>query len=182
MYSTLIVVLFPFFVPIEYLPCSHFCFHSFTIGIGGIIFWDHSGVLRLYCDPWYFFRLAQKLPDTNNDDNFRRIKGTVTSIVLDADDDKNNDETNNAEHYIKTMKKVLTYTDHDSSSTNDDARVKTIAYDYLIIATGATYAAPISPATTTIGERGSILDRNNEWHNAHTKLKGAKRVLILGGG
>jgi NADH dehydrogenase FAD-containing subunit len=139
------------------------------------------GVLRLYSDPWYFFRLAQKLPDTNKDDNFRRMKGTVTSIV-DADNDKNNDGTNNAEH-IKMKKKVLTYTDHDSSGTNDDTRLKMFAYDYLIIATGATYAAPISPATTTIGERGStILDRNNEWHNAHTKLKGAKRVLILGGG
>ena len=31
---------FPF-VP-TYLPCSHSCSYSFTIGIGGIIFWDHS--------------------------------------------------------------------------------------------------------------------------------------------
>lgn len=135
------------------------------------------GVLRLYCDPWYFFRLAQTLPETNDETKFVRIRGTVTSIIVDDNHDC---------RVGKIMKKVLTYTDHNnhnSSGTNTDDRVKTIAYDYLILATGATYAAPISPSTASIREGGTtILDRNNEWHNAHTKLKGAKRVLILGGG
>lgn len=136
------------------------------------------GVLRLYCDPWHFFRLAQKLPETNEDNNFVRIRGTVTSIVDDNPDCR----------VGKIMKKVLTYTDHNNhnasvTNNNDNDRVKTIRYDYLILATGATYPSPISPATASIREGGTtILDRNNEWHNAHTKLKGAKRVLILGGG
>lgn len=144
------------------------------------------GILRLFCEPGRFFQMAQALPETSPSCNFVRIEGTVTSIV--AEDP--------LEQQRRTkMKKVVTYVptnatafvDEDPNNVESLTPTKTQSYDYLILATGATYCDPISPATPKVGGRPtpstfSLAGRYKEWEKAHEKLKGAKRVLILGGG
>jgi len=128
------------------------------------------GILRLFCEPEYFFRLAQALPEKNDGDacGLERIQGIVTSIV--------------GEHPTERTTKVLSYIPTGNGDYNVQAtQTKKMRYDYLILATGATYNQPISagnqtPATTT------LVGRYEEWKRAHERLKGSKRVLILGGG
>ena len=145
------------------------------------------GILRLFCEPWHFFKLAQALPETKEDSGFRRICGTVTSLL--EDDGEGRSENANG----RETKKVLTYvpTDEkiDSSEANAAgaaANTKNLGYDYLILATGATYNYPISPAPPVASGSGpkttTLIDRYHEWKKAHEKLRGAKRVLVLGGG
>lgn len=125
------------------------------------------GILRLLREPDYFFHLAQELPKTNDGDSFERIQGTVTSIVAEG--------TAGA---ITSGKKVLTYV-----PTSQTQSTKNLSYDYLILASGATYTEPISPANAVAGTPNtSLLGRYEEWKRAHELLKGCKRVLILGGG
>jgi len=182
------------------------------------------GILRLFCEPGYFFRLAQALPETNQEECFQRIQGTVTSIVSEEDDNNNNSDNDNdsdnnndndgipnttttyANNPTRTMtarnseqnaNKILTYIPANANA--NASTTKTLRYDYLILATGATYSAPISPAAVnatatatanstntnnnnTNNTNTNMLDRYREWKTAHARLRGAKRVLILGGG
>ena len=170
------------------------------------------GLLRLFVNPAYLFKLIQKLPDTttinadnnnNNFNNFVRIQGTVTGIVEIAAA-----ATTAANNGHNNFRKILTYTDHDDDKNSNENIIKnnkgekTIPYDYLILATGTTYVAPpISSSSARVtnndydydddeygyGRRQqstttTLLDRNKEWHDAHTKLEEAQRILILGGG
>lgn len=139
------------------------------------------GILRLFCEPGYFFRIAQALPETNDKINFQRIQGTVTSVVLENEaGNDNNCNPTKANHYQPLkMKKILTYL--PATSSDKQTETKTLAYDYLILATGATYTSPISPETNST-TRTNMLGRYREWKDAHARLKVAKKVLILGGG
>ncbi len=135
------------------------------------------GILRLFCEPWYFFKLAQALPENNHEDGctFERIQGIVTSIV--AEDSLQKSEKPRPEQ----MTKVLTYI----PTVNNGGRSRNLSYDYLILATGATYSQPISPGTPKgkqTPETTTLLGRYKEWKRAHEQLKTAKSVLILGGG
>ena len=177
------------------------------------------GILRLFCDPGYFFHLAQALPETMSDDDgdgngdtccsFERIQGTVTSIVKEdpAETTENKNPAGKMQNvltYIPTVdgnpsdnNKINSNTDTDTDNNHDGAlaaaaitpATKNLRYDYLILATGATYTEPISPATPKVAGRlnpltttTTMLGRYKEWQNVHERLKGAKRVLILGGG
>lgn len=143
--------------------------------------------------------------------SLERIQGTVTSIVVE-DPAENTENKNPASPTTRgqygKLKKVLTYvpTADDDPSDNaiinntdnnhNDAQAaaitpttKNLRYDYLILATGATYTEPISPATPKVAGRPmplttttTVLGRYKEWQKVHERLKGAKRVLILGGG
>jgi NADH dehydrogenase FAD-containing subunit len=53
-----------------------------------------------------------------------------------------------------------------------------LPYDYLILATGATYTSPISPTR----EEMTLQDRRLGWMVAHQRLTQARSVIILGGG
>jgi NADH dehydrogenase FAD-containing subunit len=145
------------------------------------------GILRLFCEPGYFFHLAQSLPETSdlNGCSLERIQGTVTSIVME-----------NPTLRDGGMKKVLTYVstieyDRRDNVIEENARTsattKNLSYDYLILATGATYTEPISSATPKLAGGPTIatttmFGRYEEWKKAHERLNGANRVLILGGG
>jgi len=145
------------------------------------------GILRLFCEPGYFFHLAQPLPETSDVDgcSFERIQGTVTSIVMEDPTLRDGG-----------MKKVLTYVptieyDRRGNAIEGNARTsattKNLSYDYLILATGATYTEPISSATPQLAGGPTIatttmFGRYEEWKKAHERLNGANRVLILGGG
>jgi NADH dehydrogenase FAD-containing subunit len=175
------------------------------------------GILRLFCDPGHFFQLAQALPERTSDDggdgngdgygccSFERIQGTVTSIVKEDPA-----ETTEIKNPAGQMQKVLTYvptlddnpSDHtinnnitDNNHCGAQAAVaitpatKNLRYDYLILATGATYTEPISPATPKVAGSSipwttttTMRGRKKEWQNVHERLKGANRVLILGAG
>ncbi|VEU33650.1 unnamed protein product [Pseudo-nitzschia multistriata] len=156
------------------------------------------GILRLFCEPGYFFRLAQSLPESSEEDGFRRIHGTVTSIVGERGADErgtSHNPTRTTEASEENVEKVLTYLPScNGAETAAATTTKTLRYDYLILATGAAYHAPISPAAwsasastngtadTSQATSPNMLDRYREWKTAHERLKGAKRVLILGGG
>mmetsp|Transcript_13018 Transcript_13018/g.32865 ORF Transcript_13018/g.32865 Transcript_13018/m.32865 type:complete len:582 (+) Transcript_13018:157-1902(+) len=128
------------------------------------------GILRLFCEPEYFFRLAQALPEKDDGDacGLERIQGIVMSIV--GGDPR------------ERTTKVLSYIATGNGDNSVEAtQPKKLSYDYLILATGATYNQPIStgnqtPASTT------LLGRYEEWKRAHEQLTGSKSVLILGGG
>lgn len=139
------------------------------------------GILRLFCEPGYFFRIAQALPGTNDKVNFQRFQGTVTSVVLEntAGNDNSYNPTKTSHSQPGKMKKILTYL--PATGSDNQTETKRLAYDYLILATGATYTAPISPETNST-TRTNMLGRYREWKDAHARLKVAKKVLILGGG
>lgn len=142
------------------------------------------GILRLFCEPSGFWDLAQSLP--GGSDGVERIKGTVISLVGGGDPSPRGGHGTN---------KVLTYVPAQPSGGERDATetsaptTKSLRYDYLILATGATYNEPISPATAKVAlgpptttNRGTLHDRYREWQKAHERVQGARSVLILGGG
>merc|ERR1719343_1817500 len=150
----------------------------------------------MFCEPGQFWHLAQSLPGaTDPGCSFERIQGTVTSIVgVDPVDVAGNHAAQN-----KSPKKVLTYVPGKTTQGGNDnnnyttdsieavASTKNLDYDYLILATGATYTSPISPAPTkAIGRptnsEASLNDRYQEWRKAYERLKVSRSVLILGGG
>jgi len=106
------------------------------------------GILRLFCEPRLFADLAQPLPSSRR--NFTCLQGKVTSLDKD--------------------KKILTYVQGSSS--------KTLAYDYVILATGSTYTAPISPLQQEMTLKG----RQQGWNKAHDRLRKATKIIVLGGG
>ncbi|KAG7341680.1 NADH dehydrogenase [Nitzschia inconspicua] len=103
--------------------------------------------------------MAQPLPASNKAQNFQRIQGRVTSLV-----DSNNNN------------KILTYTPTSQHATSQTAQ--NIKYDYVILATGATYTAPISPTPQEL----TLENRLKGWQAAHQCLVKAKTVIVLGGG
>jgi NADH dehydrogenase FAD-containing subunit len=123
------------------------------------------GILRLFCEPDGFYNVVQPLPASNTYPNFHFIQGKVTSLV-----DRNN-------------QKILTYLPPCGTTCSRDTpskRPQQLRYDYVIVATGATYSAPISPR---LQENAMTLEnRFREWQLAHRHLDLAHRVLILGGG
>ncbi len=134
------------------------------------------GILRLFCEPDYFYHLAQEIPKAIDGCSLERIQGTVTSIVADGPAEG-----------LASDRKILTYVpalDHLSTdNTTQTPATKSLSYDYLILATGATYAEPISPSNTAAGKpTTSMLGRHDEWKRAHDLLQGSKSVLILGAG
>mmetsp|Transcript_12242 Transcript_12242/g.18775 ORF Transcript_12242/g.18775 Transcript_12242/m.18775 type:complete len:435 (-) Transcript_12242:217-1521(-) len=105
------------------------------------------GVLRLFCDPRLFEKMARSLkPPTNG----RVLHGKVIDI-------KNN---------------KISYVSAGGESTH------TIGFDYVITATGSTYAHPITASL----EESTLGDRQKSWINAHKELQSSKRIIVLGGG
>lgn len=135
------------------------------------------GILRLFCEPELLDSLAQPLPlgssQSKSKDGihpchlYQFIHGRVTSIV---------EETAGAGSGTpsKTFRNVLTYMPSFGGAP------KTLAYDYLIVATGMTYRQhPISPNPST---EVTLADRFKAWKAAHRQLNQAQRVIVLGGG
>ena len=134
------------------------------------------GILRLFCEPDHFFHLAQEIPKAIDGCSLERIQGTVTSILKDG-----------AAEDLASERKILTYVPALDQLSSDNSTqtpaTKSLSYDYLILATGATYAEPISPATAVAGKpTTSMLGRYDEWKRAHYQLQASKSVLILGAG
>jgi apoptosis-inducing factor 2 len=120
------------------------------------------GILRLFCEPELFHQVAQPLPTSQQYKNFQFIQGRVTSLV-DSDSTKGN-------------QKILTYT--PTGETGSSNSPQTLKYDHVIVATGATYTAPISPTPQEL----TLPDRFHAWQAAHDDLQKAKTIIVLGGG
>jgi NADH dehydrogenase FAD-containing subunit len=122
------------------------------------------GILRLFCQPDAFYNVVQPLPASNTYPNFQFYQGKVTSLV-----DRNNN-------------KILTYlpTSNTPPSTQQQQQPRQLRYDYIIVATGATYPAPISPRLQE--NIMTMENRFREWQVAHQHLDRARNVLILGAG
>jgi len=135
------------------------------------------GILRLLCEPQKFFQLAQRLP--HDASTHQVLQGKVLSILED-------NPSNSA-----SPKKILTY----QPIPNPAIPSKMISYDYLILATGANFSAPISPAVSD-KENNTLPDGNGQaftrgfmmkgrhqtWQEEHQRLEDAKSIIILGGG
>lgn len=121
------------------------------------------GILRLFCEPDHLPHLAKDIPQ--NPRTHQVIQGKVTSIFQDVDSLSD-----------ATRRKTLTY----QSTLPDSENIETqLQYDYLILATGATYTQPISPNSD---EAMTLQGRHQEWKSVNTRLEEASHIVILGGG
>lgn len=128
------------------------------------------GILRLFCDTSAFFHMTQPLPASNKQQQFQCLQGRVTSLV---------DGSNNNNSKTLTYTPTATLLPHAAPSrTPPPPPPQTLKYDYVILATGATYTAPISPTP----QEWTLSDRFKGWQAAHVKLKQAQSVIVLGGG
>ena len=129
------------------------------------------GILRLFCQPQHFDRVTKSLVVPKEDSSccsYEFIQGKVIGLVGD-------------EATSIIPQKVLTYraVKRDSSGATYLASSKTtICYDYLILATGATYPSPIWPMTNELTLEG----RRKGWQQNHQKLEGTRTITILGAG
>eukprot|EP00946_MAST-07B_sp_MAST-7B-sp1_P003654 g3654.t1 len=119
------------------------------------------GVLRLFCDPSLHASITRPMPGqspssfTSHEFVHGRVKRIDESSVV-----------------------VRTFGESDDANTADKAAEITIPYDYIVIATGADYRAPITPLPNETNFR----TRHLTWNEQAARLKAAKSVLILGGG
>ena len=124
------------------------------------------GVLRLFCEPEHYDNLAKNL-SRQGSPSHEFIHGRVTSIVGDENDG--------------SWQKVLTYQpviSKGGGTVSMESRHKTLKYDYLILATGATYPSPIWPNQNEL----TLNNRRQGWKKVHKDLLGAHRILVLGAG
>jgi NADH dehydrogenase FAD-containing subunit len=121
------------------------------------------GILRLFCDPHHTPNIIQSLPtnpECSKNIQYQFIQGKVTSILKD--------DGNGVQKVVSCI----------PSATSSTKSCQTISYDYLIVATGSTYATPISPSAIEM----TIQGRYNTWQNENQTLLQAQNILILGGG
>lgn len=129
------------------------------------------GILHLFCQPEHFDNVTKKLPAAGGDSscyNQEFVQGKVIGLVSD-------------ETLPNTSPKVLTYqaVKRDRLGATYLASSKTtIPYDYLILATGATYPSPIWPMAHELTLEG----RRKGWKQMHKKLGDSHKIIILGAG
>lgn len=58
-----------------------------------------------------------------------------------------------------------------------DGTAEVMAFDFLVLCTGFSYAAPIKNENSL-----SIKDRSKDLDDIHEKVKNAKSILVVGGG
>eukprot|EP00934_Nitzschia_sp_Nitz4_P005197 Nitzschia sp. Nitz4//scaffold219_size35776//20370//21812//NITZ4_007824-RA/size35776-processed-gene-0.11-mRNA-1//-1//CDS//3329542320//5187//frame0 len=126
------------------------------------------GILRLVCKPDHANNIAKKLPDQPG--VYRRIQGKVTSITPN--------QTDCPSHGSAASEKVITYRTTNIEAPDQAGIQCQLPYDYLILATGATFASPVSDKS----EAPTLSHRLQQWRDAHERLVAANQVLILGGG
>ena len=107
------------------------------------------GVLRLFCSAHLHRSISRPMPNLVAPNQF--IHGIATHIN---------------QHNI-----VVNLLGGSKSTT-------TIAFDHLVIATGADYRSPITPSENEI----DLARRHMSWREQANRLKLAKSVLVLGGG
>ena len=110
------------------------------------------GVLRCFIDPAYFQKLARPLSAIETTGT-RVITGQVTNV--------NVAQSNNGDRNEVTLK---------------DGRK--IPYDYLVLAAGSTYPAPIKATP----DQQTIQERQMQWNLAAAELETAQIVAIVGAG
>ena len=114
------------------------------------------GILRLFCQPKSLKDLAQPLPRSPL---YEIIQGRVINVQ------------------DSQRRKTLAY--HPVHNGAPSTAVQTVAYDYLILATGATYNHPITPS---IRDELSLIQRQKSWNVQHNQIKQAQSILMLGAG
>jgi NADH dehydrogenase FAD-containing subunit len=134
------------------------------------------GILRLFCQPDHFTEIAKKL-SPGDDSKHKFIQGRVVSIFGEPE----SSTTADCDEAEKPSQKSVTYrpiVTNTNGVTMASASTQTLNYDYLILATGATYPAPIWPTANewTLNERG------RGWRKVHKELLEAQRVVVLGAG
>ena len=80
------------------------------------------GILRLFCDPSLHKSIARPMPTFSSTSSHEFVHGCVKQI---------------------NAKSIVVHA--FGTATANAARTTTIAYDHIIIATGADYRAPITP-------------------------------------
>lgn len=134
------------------------------------------GILRLFCQPKHFDNVTKILVADRGDsfcNSHEFIQGKVVGLVSDESPGSNTTTT--------THQKVLTYqaVKRDQMGATYLASTETtISYDYLILATGATYPSPIWPMTHELSLEG----RRKGWIQIHKNLGDAHQIIILGAG
>ena len=113
------------------------------------------GILRLFCDPSLHKSIARPMPTFSSTSSHEFVHGCVKQI---------------------NAKSIVVHA--FGTATANAARTTTIAYDHIIIATGADYRAPITPSPNETDYR----TRHATWQDQAARLQSAKSVLILGGG
>merc|ERR1711871_336813 len=119
------------------------------------------GVLRLFCDPSLHSSITRPMPSSSSSSfaSHEFVHGCVKRI--------------DASSVV-----VRTFSKSDSATDTDKADETIIPYDYIVIATGADYRAPITPLPNETDYR----TRHLTWREQAARLKASKSVLILGGG
>lgn len=134
------------------------------------------GILRLFCQPDHFTNIAKKLPQWPNTATHQFVHGRVISIFGEGES-----STGTTDGSEKLSQKLLTYRAVMKSSNGASvlaASTKTLEYDYLILATGATYPSPIWPTKS----EWSRDERGLGWEKVHADLLKSRRVVVLGAG
>ena len=106
-------------------------------------------VLRLFCEPSLHQTISRPMPTLIEPNQF--VHGKATEI--------------NSNNVVVTL-------------NNGNNTTVTIAFDHLIIATGADYRSPITPTDN----EADYNSRNLTWQDQAKRLKQSQSVLILGGG
>jgi NADH dehydrogenase FAD-containing subunit len=161
------------------------------------------GILRLVCDPNHHCNIAQPLPKTlpkaammmttlmrggvDAQDNtsstiqYQFIHGKVLSVIGTTGTGGPSGSNNNNNKVLTYVQTTLNNEEgNDTSSSLGTPTPTTLSYDYLIVATGSAYNAPIS--TSVPFQQYTYTTRWEGWRVAHRQLEKASRVLILGGG
>ncbi len=128
------------------------------------------GILRLFCEPDHFNNITKKLPTGDSYRFHEFIQGKVISIV-------------GGEPESTRTQKILTYQsvkrDRQGATFLASTTTKNeLPYDYLILATGATYPAPIWP----MKNEWSLEERYRGWKKVHQDLSDSHKIIVLGAG
>jgi NADH dehydrogenase FAD-containing subunit len=125
------------------------------------------GVLRLFCEPQHFTNIAKRHPTKYMKHPIEKIQGKVLSL------------TNPQGHKVLTYEYYCGGDNRNHNQLPKQFTTASLAYDYVILATGSTYHYPISPSLTA---ELSLQQRQLGWKKAYLQLQKAHNILILGGG
>lgn len=120
------------------------------------------GILRCFCDASYLSELSCKLTATD-----RNARLVVAEMV---------DLSANKVHLLQKGASA-----GEGAAGGRSPAKKTplrLKFDYLVLATGSTYNAPIKPLET----EATLASRQHSWDRAAVDLKAARSVIIVGAG
>ena len=135
------------------------------------------GVLRLFCQPNHFANIAKKFPrrPESLSATHEFIHGRVVSIFGEPSTVSPRNSAENPPQKLVAYHPIVT---NSSGATILAPSTKIIRYDYIILATGATYPLPIRPSPS----EWTLVERRRGWKNVYKGLMKARRVIVLGAG